>query len=418
MSFINQLKHAWNAFNNPSPAGNRGSSLSGYNPTRRQFHYGVEDRSIVTAVCTRIAVDVSMIDFMHVDVDENDRFKKERVSGLNYCLTSEANIDQSAMGFKLDIVSTILDGGVAAVIPVDTNYNPNVTGGYDILTMRVGRVVDWQPRHVKVSLYNDRTGNVEVITVPKDYAAIIQNPLYDIMNRPNSTMQRLMAKLKLLDSSDEQMASNSLDIIIQLPYTIKSEQRKQQAVQRIKDIEFQLSQSGLGIAYADATEKVNQLNRPVENQMQDKIEYLTDQLYSQLGITKEVLAGNASEEEINNYYRRTVEPIAKAISEEFERKFLTKTARTQNQKVIYLRSMFDFVTTTSIGDLGDKLIRNEILSPDEFRAVLGYKPSNTPGSDELRNRNMPVDATGNEPNAIEPKPDTSVKMERITRHET
>lgn len=393
MGFVTQLKHAWNAFTSPPPQLPSGG-VSTYNPGRRPRSFITNDRSIVNAVLTRTAVDVSMIDFMHVNVDDNGRFIGERTdSGLNFCLTREANIDQSAFAFKQDIVTTMFEEGVAAVVPVDTSFNPNVTGGYDILTMRVGKVVDWQPRHVKVSLYNDRSGKREDVTVLKENVAIIQNPLYSIMNEPNSTLQRLIKKLSLLDVSDENATSQKLDMIIQLPYVIKSEQRKAQAEQRRKAIEFQLRESELGIAYTDGTEKITQLNRPVENNLQESVAYLTEQLYSQLGITRELLAGNASEEEINNYNRRTVEPVAKAIAEEFERKFLTKTARTRNQRVLYLRSQFDFVTTSSIGELGDKLIRNEILTSNEMRSILGFKPSSEPGADELRNKNMPIDDT-------------------------
>lgn len=399
MGFVTQLKHAWNAFTSPPPQIPSGMAMS-YNPNRRTHSFITNDKSIVHAVLTRTAVDVAMLDFMHSDVDENGRFIGERaLSGLNYCLTREANIDQSAFAFKQDIVTTIFEDGVAAVVPVDTSHNPNMTGGYDIQTMRVGRVVDWQPRHVKVSLYNDRVGKREEVTVLKENAAIIQNPLYAIMNEPNSTLQRLIKKLSLLDISDENVTSQKLDMIIQLPYIIKTEQRRQQAEQRRKDIEFQLRESDLGIAYTDGTEKITQLNRPIENNLHESVAYLTEQLYSQLGITRELLAGSASEAEINNYYRRTVEPVAKAIAEEFERKFLTKTARTQNQKVLYLRSQFDFVTTSNLGDLGDKLIRNEILTSNEMRSILGFKPSEQPGADDLRNKNMPIEDTlgGNAP---------------------
>ena len=296
MSFMKQLKHAWNAFTSEQPKVPPSQSLVS-NPVRRRQSFITDDRSIANAVLTRIAVDISMIDFMHVDVDENERFLGPRKSGLNDCLTTEANIDQSSMTFKLDIAQTLLESGTAAVVPVDTTYDPKITGGYDIITMRVGRVVEWNPRHVKVELYNDRTGRREQVMVPKENAAIIFNPLYSIMNEPNSTLQRLISKLKLLDVSDENSTSNKLDLIIQLPYVIKSEQRRQQAMQRMQDIEFQLSQGDYGIAYTDGTEKINQLNRPVDNNLQEHITYLTEQLYSQLGITKALLEGSASEDE-------------------------------------------------------------------------------------------------------------------------
>lgn len=411
MSFLKQLKHAWNAFTSESPRVPPSQAVS-INPTRRRHSFVSDDRSIANVVLTRIAVDISMIDFMHVDVDDNDRFKGPRRSGLHYCLTSEANIDQSAMTFKLDVAQTLLETGVAAVVPVDTSYNPNITGGYDINTMRVGRVVEWHPRHVKVELYNDRTGRKEQITVAKENAAIIFNPLYAIMNEPNSTLQRLINKLKLLDVSDEKSTSNKLDLIIQLPYVIKSEQRRQQAVQRMRDIEHQLSQGDYGIAYTDGTEKINQLNRPVDNNLQEHVSYLTEQLYSQLGITKALLEGSAGEDEITNYYRRTVEPIAKAITEELDRKFLTKTARTQKQKVVYMRSQFDFVTMSNMGDLVDKLVRNEVASSNEVRSILGFKPVDDPRANELRNKHMPVKSTGHTDSDEEPPPPPNVKMER------
>lgn len=411
MSFLKQLKHAWNAFTSESPRVPPSQAVS-INPTRRRHSFVSDDRSIANVVLTRIAVDISMIDFMHVDVDDNDRFKGPRQSGLHYCLTSEANIDQTAMTFKLDVAQTLLETGVAAVVPVDTSYNPNITGGYDINTMRVGRVVEWHPRHVKVELYNDRTGRKEQITVAKENAAIIFNPLYAIMNEPNSTLQRLINKLKLLDVSDEKSTSNKLDLIIQLPYVIKSEQRRQQAVQRMRDIEHQLSQGDYGIAYTDGTEKINQLNRPVDNNLQEHVSYLTEQLYSQLGITKALLEGSAGEDEITNYYRRTVEPIAKAITEELDRKFLTKTARTQKQKVVYMRSQFDFVTMSNMGDLVDKLVRNEVASSNEVRSILGFQPVDDPRANELRNKHMPVKSTGHADSDEEPPPPPNVKMER------
>lgn len=403
MSFVKQLKHAWNAFTSPQPKVPPSQSFA-TNPTRRSRTFVSNDRSVATSVLTRIAVDVSMIDFMHVDVDENDMFNGTRPSGLNNCLTSEANIDQSAMTFKLDIATTLLEVGVAAVVPVVTDYSPTVTGGYDIKSMRVGRVAEWYAQHVKVDLYNDIAGKREMIILPKDQVGIIYNPLYSVMNEPNSTLQRLVNKIRLLDISDENATSNKLDLIIQLPYVIKSEQRRQQAVQRMKDIEFQLSQGDYGIAYTDGTEKINQLNRPVDNSLPERVEYLTEQLYSQLGITKALLEGSAPEAEINNYYRRTVEPIAKAIAEELERKFLTKTARTQNQKVIYMRSQFDFVTMSNMGDVVDKLVRNEVATSNEVRSILGFKPSTDPRADELRNKHMPVESTGHVEPTEDPPP--------------
>lgn len=397
MSITNRLKHAWNAFTDPESRGVRSTfgGMSAENPVihRRPSTFLHNDRSIVTTLITRIAVDIGMLDFLHATVDINGRYLGERVSGLNNCLTVEANIDQSALAFKMDIARTLLEDGVACVVPIETDFSPHMTAGFDIKNLRVGKAVSWHPQHVTVSVYNEKTGKRQNLKLHKKVVAIIYNPLYSIMNEPNSTLQRLIEKLKLMDSSDIASANNKLDLIIQLPYVVKSEQRRQNATQRLKDIEFQLGKSDLGIAYTDATESINQLNRPITNNLQERVEFLTGQLYSQLGITKDVLEGSASEEVMNNYYRRTVEPIAKAIAEELDRTFITKTARTQGQRVMYLRSQFDFVTTSNIGDLADKLIRNEVLTSNEIRGILGYRPSDSPGADELRNKNMPVKDT-------------------------
>lgn len=395
MKLTTRLEHAWNAFRDGSTRNQHTYSMNNTEGVVRRRAQGLilNDKSIVSTIVSRMAVDLGMLDFIHAEVDSNGRYTGERDSGLTNCLSIEANLDQNAFAFKIDIAMTMFEEGVACVVPTETNFSPEITSGYDIKSMRVGRIVGWMPEHVRVELYNEKTGRREELVLGKRYVAIIQNPLYTIMNEPNSTLQRLLRKLALLDTADEQVSNNKLDLIIKLPYQIKSEQKRAHAKQRLKDIEFQLAQSNLGIAYADATEDITQLNRPIENDLQSKVEYLTNQLYSQLGITKEVLEGSASEEVMNNYFRRTIEPVAKAIAEEFDRKFITKTARTQGQKVMYLRSQFDFVSTSSIGDLGDKLIRNEILTSNEMRSILGYRPSTDPKADELRNKNMPVKDT-------------------------
>lgn len=395
MKLTTRLEHAWNAFRDGSTRNQHTYSMNNTEGVVRRRAQGLilNDKSIVSTIVSRMAVDLGMLDFIHAEVDSNGRYTGERDSGLTNCLSIEANLDQNAFAFKIDIAMTMFEEGVACVVPTETDFSPEITSGYDIKSMRVGRIVGWMPEHVRVELYNEKTGRREELVLGKRYVAIIQNPLYTIMNEPNSTLQRLLRKLALLDTADEQVSNNKLDLIIKLPYQIKSEQKRAHAKQRLKDIEFQLAQSNLGIAYADATEDITQLNRPIENDLQSKVEYLTNQLYSQLGITKEVLEGSASEEVMNNYFRRTIEPVAKAIAEEFDRKFITKTARTQGQKVMYLRSQFDFVSTSSIGDLGDKLIRNEILTSNEMRSILGYRPSTDPKADELRNKNMPVKDT-------------------------
>jgi len=385
-----RLKRAWNVFNN-----NRdptvyyrdiGSSYS-YRPDRARFSRGNE-RSIVTSVYNRIAMDVAAIDIRHVQLDENGRYSKTRESGLNTCLTIEANKDQTGRAFKQDIVMSLLDEGCVAIVPVDTNYDPTQTDSYDILSLRVGKIVDWYPDHVKVRLYNDRTGRKEEVILQKSDVGIIENPLYAIVNEPNSTMQRLIRKLNLLDSIDEQSGSGKLDLIIQLPYIIKSEARKKQAEDRRKDIEMQLSGSKYGIAYTDGTERITQLNRPVENNLMKQIEYLTSMLYSQLGINQSVLDGTADEKTMLNYTNRTIEPIVSAIVDEVKRKFLTKTARTQRQSICYFNDPFKLVPVSEIAEIADKFTRNEIMSSNEIRQVIGLNPSDDPKADELINSNL------------------------------
>lgn len=388
-----KLKHAWNAFASPNETfdGDQGFSVAytSVRPDRVRLNISNE-RSIVSSIYTRLAIDYSSVVMRHVRLDDNERFKEELESGLNSCLKLEANIDQAASAFRLDIALSLFDQGTVALVPVDTSLNPNETGGYDIQTMRVGRVVQWWPRKVRVSVYNDKTGKREEINLDKRYVAIIENPLYSVMNEPNSTLQRLIRKLNLLDAVDEASSSGKLDLIIQLPYVVKSEARRQQAEQRRKDIEFQLKGSQYGIAYTDGTEKITQLNRPAENNLMNQIEYLLEMLYGQLGLTPEVMNGTADEAAMLNYHNRTIGPLLDATVEAMRRTFLTKTARSQKQSVVYFRDPFKLVPIASIAEIADKFARNEIMSSNEFRSVLGLKPSTDPKADELRNSNMPA----------------------------
>lgn len=389
-SFLDRLSHAWNAFTDTNESynpQNYGTSY-GFRPDRARMVFSNE-RSILSSIITRIGIDVASTDIHHVRLDDNRRFIEEINSGLNSCLSLEANIDQSARAFKQDMAMTLLDKGVIAVVPVDTTLSPEVTGGYDILSMRVGEVVAWYPQHVRVSLWNDRIGRRQEVTLAKSSVAIIENPLYSVMNEPNSTLKRLTRKLNLLDAIDEQSGSGKLDMIIQLPYVIKSEARRQQADQRRADIEAQLKGSQYGIAYTDGTEKITQLNRPVENNLLKQVEYLTNMLYGQLGITEEVINGTANEQTMLNYHSRTIEPILSAISEGFKRSFLTKTARTQLQSIEYFRDPFKLVPVSAIADIADKFTRNEILSSNEIRGIIGFKPVDNPKADALMNKNMP-----------------------------
>lgn len=388
-SFASRLKHAWNVFRSRDPTaefGDIGSSYY-YRPDRPRFTRGNE-RSITTSVLNRIALDVSAIDIRHVRLDKNGRFLEEINSGLNNCLTLSANMDQTGRAFKQDIVMSMLDEGCVAIVPTDTTIDPKVTDSYDVETMRVGKIIQWRPRHVQVRLYNEQTGNKEEIWLPKKMVAIVENPLYAVMNEPNSTMQRLVHKLGLLDITDEQTASGKLDLIIQLPYVIKTDARRQQAENRRKDIEMQLAGSKYGIAYTDGTEKITQLNRSLENNLMKQVEYLTNQLYSQLGITQTILDGTADEKTMLNYYSRTIEPIVSAIADEMKRKFLTKTARTQNQSIEFFRNPFKLVPVNDIAEIADKFTRNEIMTSNEIRQIVGMKPSDDPKADELRNSNI------------------------------
>ena len=389
MAFTDRLQHAWNAFLNRDPTYEfrDHGMISTYKPDRVRFTRGNE-RSIVTSVYNRIALDVSSIDINHAKLDENGRFKEVIQSGLNECLTINANIDQTGKAFIQDVVMSMMDEGCVAIVPVDTTTNPTITGSFDINSLRTGQIIEWRPEFVKVRLYNDRTGQKEDVLLPKKSVAIIENPLYAVINEPNSTMQRLIRKLNLLDVIDEQSGSGKLDLIIQLPYVIKSEARRQQAENRRKDIEMQLAGSKYGIAYTDGTEKITQLNRPAENNLMKQIEYLTSMLYSQLGITQSVLDGTADERTMLNYYNRTIEPIISAIIDEMKRKFLTKTARTQNQSIVYFRNPFKLVPINELAEISDKFTRNEIATSNEIRQIIGWKPSDDPGADELRNKNL------------------------------
>ena len=386
-TFGSRLKHAWNAFMNKDPTyKNYGTGYS-MRPDRPRFSRGNE-RSIVTSVYNRIALDVAAININHCRLDKDGRFVETIDSNLNNCLNLEANIDQTGRAFIQDIVMSMFDEGSVAIVPVDTTINPEVTSSYDILSMRTGKVVEWYPNSVRVKLYNDRAGQKEEIVLPKSSVGIVENPLYAVINEPNSTMQRLIRKLNILDSIDEQSGAGKLDLIIQLPYIVKSDARRQQAEKRRKDIEDQLSGSKYGIAYTDGTEKVTQLNRSVDNNLMKQIEYLTSMLYSQLGITQAVLDGTADEKTMLNYYTRTVEPIISAIVDEMKRKFLTKTARSQLQSIVFFRDPFKLVPVNDLAEISDKLTRNEIVTSNDIRQKIGMKPSSDPKADQLRNSNI------------------------------
>ena len=387
---LSVIKHAWGLFtntNNKNPTFNPAGSSYTLSPTRPRFSRGNE-RTVVTSVYNRIAIDASSIDIKHVILDDEGRFKETKKTRLNNCLTTEANIDQTSRAFMLDVVISLLDEGCVAVVPVKTTINPDNTESYDIEELRTGRIVEWFPKHVMVRLYNDETGMYQDVTLPKSQVAIIENPLYTIMNEPNSTMQRLIHKLSLLDIIDEESSSGKMDLIIQLPYIIKNETKRSQAEERRKQIEDQLRGSRYGVAYIDGTEKVTQLNRSVENNILKQVEYLTNLLYSQLGLTQTIMDGTADENTMNNYYNRTVEPVVSAIVDEFHRKFLTKTARTQGQAIMFFRDPFKLMSVTSIADTADKFTRNELLSSNEFRQIIGRKPSTDPKADMLLNKNI------------------------------
>lgn len=391
-TFRNRLKHAWNAFT----TGQASSQVDRYTnygpanysrPDKTRLSMGNE-RSIVNSVYSRISTDVAAISIQHVRTDQNGRFIEPMTSGLNDCLTLDANMDQTGRSFIKDVVLSMFDEGQVAMVPTDTTFNPQLSNSYDIQKLRVGKILEWYPAHVKMQVYNEKTAKKEDITVPKSMVAIIENPFYSVMNEPNSTLQRLIRKLNLIDAVDEQSGSGKLDIIIQLPYVIKTAARKEQAEIRRKDIEEQLSGSKYGIAYTDGTERITQLNRPTENNLMGQITYLTSMLYGQLGITEAIFNGSAGEQEMLTYFSRTIEPIVSAIVDEMKRKFLTKTARSQNQSIVYFRDPFKLVPVSQLADIADKFTRNEILSSNEFRGIVGFKPSSDPKADELKNKNI------------------------------
>lgn len=389
MALMDRLKHAWNIFKNKDPTQvnwNIGPSY-GYRPDRMRYTRGNE-RSIVTAVYNRIAMDVAAVNLKHIRLDENDRYKETIDSGLNNCLSVEANLDQTGRAFIQDLVASMLDEGCVAAVPTDADDEPEDSGNFKVYTLRTGKILEWYPRHVKVEVYNEQEGQRQQIIIPKSTVPLIENPMYSVMNEPNSIYQRLVRKLTLLDVVDEQTSSGKLDLIIQLPYIIKTEARREQAEKRRKDIEKQLSEGKYGIAYTDGTERITQLNRPVENNLMKQIEYLTSMFFSQLGITQSILDGTADEKTMLNYYNRTIEPILSAIADEMKRKFLTPTARSQKQTIAYFRDPFKLVPVNDIAEIADKFTRNEIMTSNEIRQVIGMKPSSDPNADVLRNKNL------------------------------
>ena len=389
MGFVDRIQRGWNAFRNRDPTPNFWDIGDSYyrRPDRPRFTRGNE-RSIVTSLYNRIALDASAITIQHVRLDKNGRFLSVIESDLNNCLTLNANIDQTGREFIQDAVMSMLDEGCVALVPVDTDSDPSITDSYKILSMRTGKIIEWYPAHVKVRIYNEFKGRKEDVILPKSIVAIVENPLYAVINEPNSTMQRLIRKLSLLDVTDEQTASGKLDLIIQLPYVIKTEARRQQAENRRKDIEMQLSGSKYGIAYTDGTEHITQLNRSVENNLMKQIEYLTNMVYSQIGMTQSILDGTADEKTMLNYYSRIIEPIISAIVDEMKRKFLTKTARSQLQSILFFRDPFKLVPVNDIAEIADKFTRNEIMTSNEIRQIVGMKPSDDPKADQLINSNI------------------------------
>lgn len=399
LNFGSWLKHKWNAFLDRNPYSYRADVGPGYTYRldRPRMSRGNE-RSIITSVFNRVALDVAAINIKHVRLDENRRYTETIDSSLNYCFDVEANVDQTGRAFFQDVVVSMMDEGVVAIVPVDTDIDPAITDSWKIETLRTGKILEWYPKHVKVRLYNDHEGRKEDVLLPKSMVAIIENPLYAVINEPNSTLQRLIRKLNLLDVVDEQSSSGKLDLIIQLPYVIKTEARRQQAENRRKDIEQQLSGSKYGIAYTDGTERITQLNRSVENNLMKQVEYLTSMLYSQLGITQSILDGSADEKTMLNYYNRTIEPIVAAIVDEMKRKFLTKTARSQKQSIMFFRDPFKLVPVNELAEIADKFTRNEIMTSNEIRQIVGMRPSSDPNADELRNKNLSA-PTGSKNNA-------------------
>lgn len=401
LSFGSRIRRAWNVFKNRDPMTDMSWRL-GYGDSQRADRVILSsnnEKTIVNAIYNRIALDVASLKFRHVRLDENERFKEEMSTGLNEVLKTEANLDQSGRAFVHDMVLSMIDEGVVAAVPVETTDDPEVSSSYDILQMRVGPIVEWYPQHVKVRLYNSVTGQRQEFTFRKRDVAILENPFYAVMNAPNSTLQRLIRKLRLLDVIDEQAGSGKLDLIIQLPYTIRSEARQQQAEVRRKSVEDQLAGNKLGIAYIDSTEKVIQLNRSVENNLLKQVEYLTSMLYSQLGFSQSILDGTADEQTMLNYQNKTVEPLASTITDEFKRKFLTKTARTQGQSIMFFTEPFRITPVSQIAEIADKFTRNEILTSNEIRQIIGIKPSDDPKADELHNSNLNQEKQGDEPSS-------------------
>jgi hypothetical protein len=395
MNVVARLKHAWNALKDENlrrfQSYGSGSGGYGHRPDRMRYRYSNE-RSIISSIYTRLAIDAAAIDIRHVRRDEDGHYVEDINSGLQNCLTLEANVDQGARHFRQDVFMSLFDQGVIAIVPIDTSVDPSTSAGFDIKTMRVGKVVGWFPRHVRVEVYNDAPdkGYREQLTLEKKYVAIVENPLYTVMNEPNSTLQRLIRKLNLLDIVDDQISSGKLDIIIQLPYVIKSEAKREQARQRRLDIEEQLTGSKYGVAYTDGTEKITQLNRPAENNLLEQIKQLTELLYSQLGLTTDVMNGTADESAMVNYYNRTTEPIVAAVVEAMRRAFLTKTARSQGQWLMAFRDPFKMLTLKDLAEIADKFTRSEMASSNDLRAVVGWKPSTDPKANELRNTNLPL----------------------------
>lgn len=390
MRFGQRLKHAWNAFTGRDQEVIQRQDLGASyfsRPDRIRYHFGSE-RTILASIFTRIAMDVADVDIRHVRLDENDRYIETIDSGLNYCLSTEANIDQTAQVFKQDLVESMLDEGVVAAVPVETTFNPRLTGSFEIKDMRVAKVLEWFPQHVRLELYNEKIGRKDQIILPKAQVAIVENPLYSVMNEPISTLKRLIYKLNMMDSLDEKNASSKLDLIIQLPFDLRTDMKRAEAEKRRRDIETQLADNKYGIAYASSTEKITQLNRAVENKLMDEVEYLTSMLYSQLGMTKEVFEGNADERTMLNYQKRTIKPIVSAISAEFNRKFLTKTARSKRQRVMYFSNLFDLGTLDSVASAGSQLVASEILTRNEVRQLVGFKPAEEELADQLMNPNI------------------------------
>lgn len=407
MKIRDRLAHAWNAFmfQDQNPQATMSQDLGpsyGYRPEKIRYRFAGE-KTIIAAIYARMGIDTAAVPIRHVRLDDNKQYQEDISSFLNECLTIQPNIDQGARQFRQDVVQSLFDWGVLAILPVDTTLNPLLTGGFDVVSMRVGQITQWYPKHVMVRAYNENRGQQEDVLMPKSMVAIVENPLYAVMNEPSSTLQRLIRKLNLLDVVDEQSASGKLDIIVQLPYTIRTETRRQEADKRLREIEFQLKGSRYGVAYTDGTEKIVQLNRPAENNLMGQIEYLTKMLYSQLGITEAVMDGTADELTMINYYNRSIEPILAAITEAMARTFLTKTARTQGQSIVYIRDPFKLVPVKELAEIADKMTRNEILTSNDMRSIIGFRPSKDPKADKLQNKNIPA-------------PDTTVpKQTRVIR---